>query len=88
MNKKYFKYYLPGIILILITIMIAAVPEILVAFLASLIIMAGIGLLCVGHKIRKSEIGFRHADEWFSHDDFTGRRFARRPVFIDWNRWF
>ena len=50
------RYYLPGIILILVAIMIVAVPEILVAFVASLIIMAGIGALYIGHKMRKSEI--------------------------------
>ena len=39
------RYYLPGIILILLAILIVAVPEILVAFVASIIIMAGIGAL-------------------------------------------
>ena len=82
------RYYMPGIIMILIAIIIVAVPEILVAFLASIIIMAGIGALIIGHKIRKSEVQFRHVDERFSDEDFLGRRFARRPVFRDWNRWF
>ena len=82
------RYYLPGTILILIAIMIVAVPEILVAFVASLIIMAGIGALIIGHKIRKSETKFRHTDEWFPDEDFFDRRFLRRPVFRDWNKWF
>ena len=82
------RYYLPGIMLILIAVMIVAVPEILVAFLASLIIMAGIGALYVGHKVRKSEIEFRHTDERFSDEDSFGRKFVRRPVSRDWNRWF
>jgi len=82
------RYYLPGIMLILIAVMIVAVPEILMAFLASLIIMAGIGALYVGHKVRKSEIEFRHADGRFSDEDSFGRRFVRRPAFRDWNRWF
>ena len=82
------RYYLPGIILILIAILIVAVPEILVAFLASLIIMVGIAALIIGHKIRKSEIQFQNTDECFFDEDLFGRRFVRRPVFRDWNRWF
>ena len=88
LNMDTFRYYLPGIILILAAILIVAVPEILVAFIASIIIMAGIGALYIGHRIRKSEIESRHTGEWFSDEDFFGRRFVRRPVFKDWNRWF
>ncbi|MBN2059914.1 MAG: hypothetical protein JW882_05795 [Deltaproteobacteria bacterium] len=83
-----FRYYLPGIILILIAVVIVAVPEILIALLASIIIMAGIGALYIGHKIRKSEIEFRQNGEWFSDEDSLGRRFVRRPVFRDLNKWF
>ena len=83
-----FRYYLPGIILILVAILIVAVPEILVAFVASIIIMAGIGALYIGHRIRKSEMEFRRTGEWSSDEDSFGRRFVRRPVFRDWNRWF
>jgi hypothetical protein len=82
------KYYLPGIILILIAIMIVAVPEILIAFIASVIIVAGMGALYIGHKIRKSEIECGTTDDWSSDEDFFGRRFARKPVFRDWHRWF
>jgi hypothetical protein len=82
-----FRYYLPGVILILIAILVIAVPEILVAFVASLIIMAGIGALLIGHKIRKSGIDLRRTDDRFSDEDFFGRRYVRRPVFRDWNRW-
>ena len=82
------RYYFPGIVLILIAILIVVVPEILVAIVAALIIMAGIGALFIGHKIRKSEIGFQHTREWFSDDDFFGSRFVRRPLFRDWNKWF
>lgn len=83
-----FRSYLPGIILILVAILIVAVPEILAAFAASIIMMAGIGALYLGHRIRKSEIQYRDTGEWFSDEDFFGRRFAGRPVFRDWNRWF
>ena len=82
-----YRYYMPGIILILIAILIVAVPEILVAFVASIIIMAGIGALYIGHRIRKSEMEFRHTGEWSSDENFFGRRFVRRPVFRNWNRW-
>lgn len=75
------KYYLPGSILILIAIMIVAVPEILIAFLAASIIMAGIGALYIGQLIRKSEIKSRNIDGWFLGDDFYGRQFVRAPVF-------
>lgn len=87
LNMDSIRYYVPGLILILIAIMIVAAPEILVAFVVSIIIMAGIAALYIGHKIRKSEIEFRHTDEWFSDEDFFGRKFVRRPVFRDWNRW-
>ena len=82
------KYYVPGSILILIAIMIVAVPEILVAFLAALIIMAGIGALYIGHMIRKSDIEFRNTDGWSLDDDFYGRRFVSAPVFRRWFREF
>ena len=83
-----FRYYVPGVILILIAILILAVPEILVAFIASMIILAGIGALYIGHRVRKSENESQQGDVWSSDDDFFGRRFVRRPVFRDWNRWF
>ena len=82
------RYYLPGIILILIAIMIVMVPEILVVFVASMIIIAGIGALFIGHKIRKSGFDLRRSDDRFFYEDSFGRRFVRRPAFKDWNRWF
>lgn len=72
------RYYLPGSILILIAIMIVAVPQILVALVAALIIMAGIGALYVGHMIRKSDKKSRNTDQ----------RFVRAPVFGRWLRGF
>lgn len=65
------KYYFPGGILILIAIIIVVVPEILVAFIAASIIMVGIGTLCIGHMIRKSEIESKNFDGWF----FNSERF-------------
>lgn len=58
-------YYLPGSMLILIAILIVAIPEILVAFVAGSIIMIGIAALYIGHIIRKSEVEFRNVDDWF-----------------------
>jgi len=78
---RYIKDYQPGIALILVAIMIVAVPEILVAFVASVIIMAGIGALHIGHNIGKSEREFRGKGAGFFHDDFFGRGFTRRPLF-------
>jgi len=80
------RYYMPGIILIAIAIIIVAVPEILVAFVAAIIIIAGIGALYIGHRMRKSEIEFRETDTQFFDDDFFGRRIFRRPVFSRFHR--
>ena len=63
------KYYFPGSILILIAIIIVAIPDILVAFIAASIIMVGIGTLCIGHMIRKSEIEAKNFDGWFFNSD-------------------
>ena len=79
------KYYLPGIILILIAIMIVAVPEILIGFIAVSIIMVGIGALYIGHKIRKSEVEFRNFDGWFLDSNSCGWWNTRSPIF---RRWF
>jgi hypothetical protein len=59
-----------------------------VAFIASVIIMAGIGALYIGHKIRKAEIGSRDTDDRFSDEDSFGHRFVRKPLFRNWHRWF
>lgn len=47
-----FRFYVPGTILFLIAFVIVAVPEILVAFVAGLIMMAGIGALYIGHMLQ------------------------------------
>ena len=82
------KYYLPGAILILIAFLILAVPEILVALVAALIIMAGIGALAIGHLIRKSEVEFRNTDGWFMDNHPFGWRFMKMPLFKDRYRVF
>ena len=75
-----FRFYFPGITLILIAIAIIAVPEILVAFIAAAIIVAGMALLYIGHIARKSEIEMRNSGEWFHEDGFFDSWFARAPV--------
>ncbi len=80
------KYYLPGSILILMAIIIVAVPEVLVALVAVFIIMAGSGVLYIGHVIRKPEIEFRNIDGWFWDNDSFGWLFGKAPVFRRWYR--
>lgn len=79
------RYYMPGVILILLAVLIVAVPQILIAFIASVFIMAGLGALYIGHKFRKAEQQLGRSDDWFFDEDFFGRRFAGRPVFRNWS---
>ena len=74
-------YYLPGSMLILIAILIVAIPEILVVFVAGTIIMVGIAALVIGHIIRKSEVEFRNVDGSFFVNDFYGRRVVNIPIY-------
>jgi hypothetical protein len=82
------RYYIPGIVLILIAIMVVVLPEIIVAFVAAMIIMAGIVALYIGHKLRKSKMGLQHEDNWFSKEDILGGGSFRRHFYKDWQRWF
>jgi hypothetical protein len=76
---KNLRYYIPGILLITFAAVIMAFPEILVAFVAALIIMAGIGALYVGHMLRKSQTEYNSFnDTVFEFDDrYFNRSFAR-----------
>ena len=76
-----FRFYFPGVTLILIAIAIIAVPEILVAFIAAAIIMVGIALLYMGHIARKTEIEMRNSGEEFYGSSFFDGWFARAPVY-------
>jgi len=82
------RYYLPGSIIILLALLILAVPEILIAFIASIIIMLGIGALYLGHLIKKSATDFRGFDEGFHDPDFNSEWFSRSPRFRRWSRYF
>jgi hypothetical protein len=76
---KNLRYYIPGALLITFAAVIMVFPEILVAFVAASIIMAGIGALYVGHMLRKSQIEFNtFNDTVFEFDDrYFNRSFAR-----------
>ncbi len=49
------KYYIPGGLLVMMALLILAVPEILVAFVAAAVAMSGISLLYLGHMMRKAD---------------------------------
>jgi len=82
------KYYVPGSILIAIALMIMIFPEILVAFVAALIIMAGVSVLYVGHQMRKSEIESSKFHGWAMDDDKSWNWFERFPRFKKWHHRF
>ena len=84
MNK--FKYYIPGTILILTAILIVAVPEILIALISSLIIVAGIGALYIGHMFKKTDLELNNFNDSFFEDDPFRSRFTRIPFFRRFNR--
>lgn len=75
------QYYIPGSLLILTAIMIVAFPEILVALVAALIIVVGIGALYIGHMMRKSEIEVRNFDELPLGNEPFGWSFVRTPTY-------
>ena len=56
------KFYLPGISLILMAVLIFTVPEILVAMMSVFIMTMGVFILYIGHGLRKSEIELRKMD--------------------------
>lgn len=74
-------YYFPGSILIFIAILIVAVPEVLIAFVAASMTMLGIGALYIGHLIRKSEKEWHVSDGRFFGDELFGWHESRRPLF-------
>ena len=67
--------------MMLMAMLIIIVPEILVAFVAASIFIIGIGVLSIGHMVRKSKTDVRNIDEWFLKTDHYGRWFARVPSF-------
>lgn len=76
---------MPGVLLILIALIIVMVPQILVAFLAALLVMAGIGLLRIGHIMRRSTREDPYLDRRSREDDLFHWQFKRAP---NDGRWF
>jgi hypothetical protein len=54
-----FKYYIPGVLLILMAVFIIVVPEILVVMISVFVMTLGVFVLYIGHGMRKSEIELR-----------------------------
>jgi hypothetical protein len=52
---KHLRYYVPGGLVILAGLLILAVPEILVAIVATLIILIGVLGLYLGHRMRHAD---------------------------------
>ena len=75
------KYYVPGTLLIALATIILAVPQILIAFVCSFIIMAGIVGLCIGHLIRQSNVRLEFAVPWMRNNAPYGWQFVREPVY-------
>jgi hypothetical protein len=78
---QHIRYYLPDIFLIFCAIMIVAFPEILVALIALIMIITGIGALITGHSMRRSETEFTGAKEDLLNRVSSGHGFTQRPPF-------
>ncbi len=80
------KYYLPGILLILMAVAIIAMPEILVALVAAMVILAGIVALRIGHLMKTSHVTVEPKRDLFFDDEFFNWPFAARSVYSRWRR--
>ena len=79
---KNIKYYIPGISLIAVAIIIVAFPQILIAMIAATVICLGFLALYIGHMVRKGlgEVGYSRGsvlDEFFVYQP-TYRRWHDR----------
>jgi hypothetical protein len=59
------RFYVPGIVLILMAVLILIIPEILVAMVSALIMITGCMALAAGHSFRTSEIKLNKMDQQF-----------------------
>jgi hypothetical protein len=82
---KTLRFYMPGAFLISIALVIVIVPQILVAFMAAILVMAGIGLLQLGHILRKSAQQDTHLGRWPGEDGSLRWQFDQAP---NERRWF
>ena len=78
------RYYLPGAMMILLSLLIIAVPEILVVFVASLLCLSGIAALYLGHLLQKEKIEIIRVEKRDSESDFFDLRFDHIPVYRRW----
>jgi hypothetical protein len=74
-------YYFPGVTMILFAIVIIAVPEILAAIVASLVLLAGLSTCYAGHMIRKAKMAYRQNGQLGMEDDGLVWAFLRHPVY-------
>ena len=82
---KSLRFYFPGAFLMLVALLIVIVPQVLVAFIAALLVMAGIGLLQLGHILRKSTQQDTNLSRWPSEGGSFRGQFHRAP---NEGRWF
>ena len=75
------KYCFPGVTMILFAFVILAVPEILVAVVATLVLLAGLSACYAGHMIRKAKIAYRQNGRLGMEDDSLVWAFLRHPVY-------
>ncbi len=85
--KNNSRYYLPGILMIAISLLIIAVPEVLAVLVASLLCMFGIISLYFGHMLRQQKIKTVWVEDPDSGDDFFNIRFERIPDHQYYSRW-
>jgi hypothetical protein len=81
------KYYLPGILMIAIGLLIIAVPEVLAVLAASLLCMFGIAALSLGNMLRKHKVKTIRVENWNSDTDFFDICFERIPRYQNYRRW-
>lgn len=70
-------YYVPGMVLLLLAVIIMAVPQIMVAFVSAALILAGIAGLMIGHGMRKADHEMENYRGFMFGDDFFGRPFFK-----------
>jgi hypothetical protein len=78
-------YYIPGAILVFLAVLIVAVPEILIAFVAASVLISGVGLLYLGHRMRRSAKDIWESRQGIHHDPFGDGPFVRQTVSSYWH---
>lgn len=77
------KYYIPGVLMIMMGILILAVPQVLVVFVAASVLLLGSSLLYLGHVARESD------SEWTDFQRSTSYvRFYRDSFRYPFSWWY